>query len=90
MSNSLAILRQYDGEVKVTYDKRFEISQCSSIITERLLNIPMLCKYLCLEFFPCFSNHTFKSFFAILQLLPTCKRRVATEKVLGIQVDKEN
>ena len=34
-------------------------------------------------------SHFQAVFFAILQLLPTCKRRDTTEKMLGIQVDKE-
>ena len=81
----------FNCEVKVMYNKRLEMSQCSSITTKLLLNIPMLCKYLCLKnFFPCYSNHAFKPFFffLILQRLPTCKYRVTTEKVLGIQVDE--
>ena len=54
----------FNCEVKVMYNKRLEMSQCSSITTKLLLNIPMLCKYLCLKnFFPCYSNHAFKPFF---------------------------
>ena len=59
----------FNCEVKVMYNKRLEMSQCSSITTKLLLNIPMLCKYLCLKnFFPCFSNHAFKPFFFFLNI----------------------